>query len=97
MNSNRSTVDSKQTAAVSRRLLTIKLSLQELTREKTKYNVEKLTHDGEFLKGEIDQLRQTIRSLNTDINTQIQIKRTLVESVISSPSFADPFLFRMPK
>jgi predicted nuclease with TOPRIM domain len=61
-----------------RRLSTIRIKLQELTREKTKYNVEKLIQDIEFLQGELGHLSHTIAELNREINAQISTKLNLV-------------------
>ena len=44
----------------------------------TKYNVEKLTHDADFLQSEIGHLSHAIADINKDINAQISIKKTLV-------------------
>ncbi len=62
-----------------RRLSTIKTKLQELTREKTKYNVEKLIQDIDFLQGELGHLSHMIADLNKEINAQIYIKLNLVQ------------------
>ncbi|CAF0882124.1 unnamed protein product [Adineta steineri] len=55
----------------------IKLKLQELTREKTKYNVEKLTQDSDFLQSEIDHLNHAIGDINKQILTQTYTKKNL--------------------
>lgn len=60
-----------------RRLSTIKAKLQELTREKTKYNVEKLTQDADFIQSEIVNLSHDIADLNKEINAQIANKKAL--------------------
>jgi len=62
-----------------RRLSAIKSKLQELTREKTKYNVEKLIQDIDFLQGELGHLSHMIADLNKEINAQIYIKLNLVQ------------------
>jgi hypothetical protein len=60
-----------------RRLSAIRIKLQELTRDKTKYNVEKLIQDIEFLQGELGHLSHMIADLNKEINAQIYIKLNL--------------------
>jgi len=72
--------DERQTSSDThnnRRLLAIKLRLQECTREKTKYNVEKLTQDLDFLQSEIGHLSHSIADINKEIIAQINIKKTL--------------------
>ena len=61
-----------------RRLSAIRNKLQELTRDKAKYNVEKLVQDIEFLQGELGHLSHTIADLNREINAEIYMKLTLV-------------------
>ncbi|UJR35065.1 hypothetical protein I4U23_027841 [Adineta vaga] len=63
--------------ANNRRLFAIKSKLHELTREKTKYNVEKLTHDIEFLHNDITNRTHEIAEINKEINAQTSIKKTL--------------------
>ncbi|CAF0940953.1 unnamed protein product [Adineta ricciae] len=63
--------------ANSRRLSVIRAELHQLTREKTKYNVEKLTQDIEFLHGEIELLTHGITEINQKINAQMRTKKTL--------------------
>ncbi|CAF0887077.1 unnamed protein product [Adineta ricciae] len=63
--------------ANNRRLSVIRAELHQLTREKTKYNVEKLTQDIEFLHGEIELLTHGITEINQKINAQMRTKKTL--------------------
>jgi hypothetical protein len=60
-----------------RRVSAIKSKLQELTREKAKYNVEKLTQDVEFLQSEIGLLSHSIADINKEIIAQISNKKIL--------------------
>ncbi|CAF3923242.1 unnamed protein product, partial [Rotaria magnacalcarata] len=60
-----------------RRLSAIKLKLQELTREKAKYNDEKLKQDAEFLRNEIGLLNTAIVDISKEIIAQINIRKTL--------------------
>jgi len=60
-----------------RRLIEIRSRLHTLTREKTKYNVDKLNQDAQFLRGEIEHLSRAIREINETIRTQIRQRRTL--------------------
>ena len=62
-----------------RRLIEIRSRLHTLTREKTKYNVDKLNQDAQFLRGEIEHLSRAIREINETIRTQIRQRRTLVK------------------
>ena len=76
----------------------IKSRLQELTREKTKYNVEKLTHDLEFCQSEMGHLSHEIADLNRGIIHQINVKKNLVGKYFLIPIlFAVNENFRMPK
>lgn len=78
-----------------RRLLTIKLKLQQLTREKAKYNAEKLTQDIDFLQSEIGHLSHAISDINKEINTYIYEKRILNAKITilrSSPGLRYPNL-----
>ncbi|CAF4824416.1 unnamed protein product [Rotaria sp. Silwood1] len=59
------------------RLSAIKSKLQELTREKAKYNVEKLTQDADFLRNEISHLSSTVADITKEIIAQTNIKKTL--------------------
>lgn len=61
-----------------RRLNEIRTRLHILTREKTKYNLEKLNQDAQFLRGEMEDLSRTIRELSETIRTLIRQRRTLV-------------------
>ncbi|CAF0994762.1 unnamed protein product [Rotaria sordida] len=60
-----------------RRLSAIKLKLQELTREKTKYDVEKLIQDADFLRNEIGHLTSAIADITKDIIAQTNTKKAL--------------------
>ncbi|CAF2765845.1 unnamed protein product [Rotaria sp. Silwood2] len=59
------------------RLSAIKLKLQELTCEKTKYNVDKLTQDADFLRNEIGHLSSAVADITKEIIAQTNIKKTL--------------------
>ena len=60
----------------------IKSKLQELTREKSKYNLDKLTQDLEFLQSEMGHLSHSIADLNREIIHQISVKKNLVNKSI---------------
>lgn len=75
-----------------RRLSAIRIKLQELTREKTKYNVEKLIQDIEFLQGELGHLSHMIADLNKEINAQIYIKLNLVRKYFSFEIYFSHFV-----
>lgn len=62
-----------------RRLNEIKSRLHTLTREKTKYNVDKLNQDFQFLQGEIKDVSRTIQEINETIRTKMRQRRTLVK------------------
>lgn len=64
------------------RLTFIKSKLQELTRDKSKYNMEKLTQDLEFLQREMGHLSHSIADLNREIIHQISLKKNLVNKFI---------------